>query len=83
MLGDPARKRSATIRDLLVLVVLFAVDFAAWVRFTEVSFLALLGLFALLGYLAVFYIPPPIDVALAVMLGAGTVGLVAGLALSQ
>ena len=82
MLGDPARKRSATIRDLLVLVVLFAVDFAAWVRFPEVSLFALLGLVALFGFLAVFYIPPPVDVVLVVLLGTVTVGLVAGLALA-
>ena len=82
MLGDPSRKRSATIRDLLVLVGLFALDFAAWARFPEVSFFALLGLVGLLGFLAVFYIPPPLDVVLFVMLGTGTVGLVAGLALA-
>ncbi|QDV33150.1 hypothetical protein [Tautonia plasticadhaerens] len=82
MLGDRARKRPATVRELLVVVGLFAVDFAAWVSFPEVTFFAFLGLVALLAGIAAFYVPPPWDVLVAGTLGLLCLGVVVGLLVS-
>ena len=82
MLGDWARKRPATVRDLLVVVGLFAVDFAAWASFPEVSFFAFLGLMALLVGIAICFVPPPWDVLMAATLGFLSLGVVVGLLVS-
>jgi hypothetical protein len=82
MIGDQAQKRPASIRELLLVVGLFAVDFGIWVAFPEVTFLAFLGLVALLVGISALYIPPPWDLLLAATLGFLTLGVVVGLIVS-
>jgi hypothetical protein len=82
MLGEQARKRPVSVRELLLIVGLFAVDFGAWASFPDVTFLAFLGLVALLVGIAAFYVPPPWDVLVAATLGFLTLGVIVGLVVS-